>query len=359
MGTERGDPEPACREQFQAAVSVIQSLPRTGSYRPSYEEMLRFYSYYKQATLGPCLAPRPGFWDPIGRYKWDAWHSLGRMSKEEAMSAYVAEIKLVAQKVIPNMPRPPEAFLRRITGCKEQVLCRDDGAIPGPPYLSTEPAPPGPESQTPRDLDLDIFCDSLEQLEPELVRPPCLPLPSPEAAPVPLPRLVTQVWAEQRGAAGRDPKTKTSLESPEEKAGTAAPAPQALGSHTALLPPVAFRCAVAPATASDPEEVTSDKASGMSPSLLGPSCPGLQEHSPRVAHCTSRPLPCWPQDLLFPQLAPAPGSHLPHSSWTARPRPLTVLLPGAQPVRSGLGVSWPGEGTASLTTLRNNDCVTK
>lgn len=41
-----------------------------GSYRPSYEEMLRFYSYYKQATMGPCLVPRPGFWDPIGRYKW-------------------------------------------------------------------------------------------------------------------------------------------------------------------------------------------------------------------------------------------------------------------------------------------------
>lgn len=30
MGTESGGPEPACREQFQAAVSVIQSLPRTG-----------------------------------------------------------------------------------------------------------------------------------------------------------------------------------------------------------------------------------------------------------------------------------------------------------------------------------------
>lgn len=44
--------------------------PRSGSYRPSYEEMLRFYSYYKQATMGPCLVPRPGFWDPIGRYKW-------------------------------------------------------------------------------------------------------------------------------------------------------------------------------------------------------------------------------------------------------------------------------------------------
>jgi len=29
----------------------------------------------------------------------DAWHSLGRMSKEEAMAAYVAEMKKVAQKV--------------------------------------------------------------------------------------------------------------------------------------------------------------------------------------------------------------------------------------------------------------------
>uniref|UniRef100_A0A803XXM5 ACB domain-containing protein n=1 Tax=Meleagris gallopavo TaxID=9103 RepID=A0A803XXM5_MELGA len=31
--------------------------------------MLKFYSFYKQATQGPCNIPRPGFWDPIGRYK--------------------------------------------------------------------------------------------------------------------------------------------------------------------------------------------------------------------------------------------------------------------------------------------------
>ncbi|XP_032305239.1 acyl-CoA-binding domain-containing protein 4 [Coturnix japonica] len=91
--------DPGCGAQFQAAVRVIQGLPRSGSYRPSYEEMLRFYSYYKQATAGRCQEPRPGFWDPIGRYKWDAWHSLGRMSREEAMAAYVAEMKKVAQKV--------------------------------------------------------------------------------------------------------------------------------------------------------------------------------------------------------------------------------------------------------------------
>lgn len=100
MGTKNESPEPDCQEQFQAAVRVIQNLPKNseGYYRPSYEEMLRFYSYYKQATMGPCLVPRPGFWDPIGRYKWDAWNSLGKMSREEAMSAYITEMKVVAQK---------------------------------------------------------------------------------------------------------------------------------------------------------------------------------------------------------------------------------------------------------------------
>ncbi|KAG8446964.1 hypothetical protein GDO86_014416 [Hymenochirus boettgeri] len=123
------------QKQFNAAVSVIQNLPKNGSYRPSYEEMLRFYSYYKQATVGACNIPRPGFWDPIGRYKWDAWNRLGGMSREEAMSSYIKEMKIVAQKVIdtvplqntnpemfeyfrplyeviPDMPRPPESFIR-------------------------------------------------------------------------------------------------------------------------------------------------------------------------------------------------------------------------------------------------------
>nr|XP_025717725.1 acyl-CoA-binding domain-containing protein 4 isoform X3 [Callorhinus ursinus] len=221
MGTENESPEPDCQKQFQAAVSVIQNLPKNGSYRPSYEEMLRFYSYYKQATMGPCLVPRPGFWDPIGRYKWDAWNSLGKMSREEAMSAYITEMKLVAQKVIdtvplgevaenmfayfeplyqviPDMPRPPETFLRRVTGWREQVLNGDVGAAPEPPCLPREPASPSPESQPPRDLDSEVFCDSLEQLEPEL-----------------------QVWTEQKGAPGGEPDTRNSSILPAEKEGSA------------------------------------------------------------------------------------------------------------------------------------------
>lgn len=124
------------------------------------------------------------------------------------MSAYITEMKVVAQKVIdtvplgevaddifgyfeplyrliPDMPRPPETFLRRVTGCNEQVLNGDAGAAPEPPCLPKEPAPPSPESQPPRDLDSEVFCDSLEQLEPEL-----------------------QVWGEQRSASGGEPDTR-------------------------------------------------------------------------------------------------------------------------------------------------------
>ncbi|KAF0024982.1 hypothetical protein F2P81_021863 [Scophthalmus maximus] len=79
-------------------------VPGAGSYRPSYEVMLRFYSLYKQAVCGPCTASRPGFWDPVGRYKWDAWSRLGKMSSESAMAAYVDEMKKVAQEVINTMP---------------------------------------------------------------------------------------------------------------------------------------------------------------------------------------------------------------------------------------------------------------
>ncbi|XP_059686546.1 acyl-CoA-binding domain-containing protein 4 [Gavia stellata] len=203
--------EAGCGAQFRAAVQVIQGLPRSGSYRPSYEEMLRFYSYYKQATAGCCQGPRPGFWDPIGRYKWDAWHSLGRMSKEEAMAAYVAEMKKVAQKIIDtvpmdetteemfgyfeplyevihDMPRPPESFFKRKGG--EQERTTDPSQVD--PVSS--PAPERPEDTLPKeqrngqhvpggglapatealegsqvtsDSEGDVYCDTLEQMEPE------------------------------------------------------------------------------------------------------------------------------------------------------------------------------------------------
>lgn len=91
--------KPIHEQRFEAAVKVIQSLPTNGSFQPSSEMMLKFYSYYKQATFGPCNIPRPGFWDPVGKAKWDAWNGLGDMPKEEAMGSYVDDLKLILESM--------------------------------------------------------------------------------------------------------------------------------------------------------------------------------------------------------------------------------------------------------------------
>ncbi|XP_062994531.1 acyl-CoA-binding domain-containing protein 4 [Elgaria multicarinata webbii] len=164
--------KPDYQKQFEAAVRVIQGLPKNGSYHPSYEEMLCFYSYYKQAIVGQCQTPRPGFWDPIGRYKWDAWNGLGKMTKGEAMAAYIEEMKKAAQKVINtvpmdesledmfvyfeplyevihDMPRPPESFFKK----------------------KAEPIHKAVEnSQMASDSESEVFCDSLEQVDPDQAR---------------------------------------------------------------------------------------------------------------------------------------------------------------------------------------------
>ncbi|GAB0093872.1 acyl-CoA-binding domain-containing protein 5 [Sergentomyia squamirostris] len=69
----------------------------TGSYQPSNDMMLKFYSYYKQATLGPCTQSKPGFWDVVNRAKWQAWKHLGEMSREQAMTSYVEELKKIIE----------------------------------------------------------------------------------------------------------------------------------------------------------------------------------------------------------------------------------------------------------------------
>ncbi|XP_055002793.1 acyl-CoA-binding domain-containing protein 5 isoform X10 [Sorex araneus] len=115
--------------RFEAAVKVIQSLPKNGSFQPTNEMMLKFYSFYKQATEGPCKLSRPGFWDPIGRYKWDAWSSLGDMTKEDAMIAYVEEMK----KILETMPMTEkvEELLHVIGPFYEIVEDKKSGRSPG------------------------------------------------------------------------------------------------------------------------------------------------------------------------------------------------------------------------------------
>ncbi|XP_048020617.1 acyl-CoA-binding domain-containing protein 5-B isoform X2 [Megalobrama amblycephala] len=90
------DPK-SIQKRFEAAVKVIRSLPEDGSYDLSDDMLVMLYSYYKQATAGPCNTLKPNSWDPIGKAKWEAWKALGNMTKDQAMMEYVQEIQLIIE----------------------------------------------------------------------------------------------------------------------------------------------------------------------------------------------------------------------------------------------------------------------
>ncbi|XP_051553228.1 acyl-CoA-binding domain-containing protein 5-B-like [Myxocyprinus asiaticus] len=92
-----GDPK-SIQRRFEAAVKVIRSLPEDGNSSSITDDMLvLFYSYYKQATAGPCNTLKPNSWDPVGKAKWEKWKALGNISKDQAMMEYVQEIQLIIE----------------------------------------------------------------------------------------------------------------------------------------------------------------------------------------------------------------------------------------------------------------------
>ncbi|XP_073976950.1 acyl-CoA-binding domain-containing protein 6-like [Rhodnius prolixus] len=78
--------EESLRLKFNAAAEHLPSL--VPSLKP--DQLLQFYAFYKQATVGKCNTSRPNWYAIEAKQKWDAWNSLGNMSSEEAMSKYIA-----------------------------------------------------------------------------------------------------------------------------------------------------------------------------------------------------------------------------------------------------------------------------
>ncbi|XP_071826534.1 acyl-CoA-binding domain-containing protein 5A-like isoform X2 [Apostichopus japonicus] len=117
----------SAEEKFAAAVQAIKKLPKDGPFQPSYDMMKKFYGLFKQATEGPCNEPRPAFWNAIKKAKWEAWSSLGDMSKLEAQEGYVNEML----KIIEAMPQTDEVrnFLRVMGPFFEMVTVTEDGKV--------------------------------------------------------------------------------------------------------------------------------------------------------------------------------------------------------------------------------------
>ncbi|XP_017558915.1 acyl-CoA-binding domain-containing protein 5-B isoform X2 [Pygocentrus nattereri] len=122
--------------RFEAAVKVMRSLPEDGTFEPSEDMLAMFYSYYKQATVGPCNTAKPNAWDLIGKAKWDAWKALGDMTKEQAMKEYVQEIQLILE----TMPVTEEVaeLLDELEPFYEVVEDEDDEVTSRPALLAIE-----------------------------------------------------------------------------------------------------------------------------------------------------------------------------------------------------------------------------
>lgn len=72
-------------DAFEKAAADAQELPE----RPSNDDLLSLYAYYKQATVGDVTGKRPGFTDFKGRAKYDAWADIEGMEPDQAKQQYI------------------------------------------------------------------------------------------------------------------------------------------------------------------------------------------------------------------------------------------------------------------------------
>ncbi|MBX3204840.1 MAG: acyl-CoA-binding protein [Labilithrix sp.] len=72
--------------KFEDAQARVKQLSKA----PSTDDLLELYALYKQATSGDVSGSRPGMLDMKGRAKYDAWTKKKGVSKDDAMTKYVA-----------------------------------------------------------------------------------------------------------------------------------------------------------------------------------------------------------------------------------------------------------------------------
>jgi len=82
------------KEKFENASKEVMNLDE----RPSNEELLQLYAYYKQGTEGDVSGKRPGMINLKGRAKYDAWAELEGINEEEAQENYVKLVESLLGK---------------------------------------------------------------------------------------------------------------------------------------------------------------------------------------------------------------------------------------------------------------------
>ena len=75
-------------EDFYNIVKIVNDNKNNTDFNITTTNMVDFYKYYKQATIGDCNISEPSIFYFEAKTKWNAWNSIKGMSKEDAMDNY-------------------------------------------------------------------------------------------------------------------------------------------------------------------------------------------------------------------------------------------------------------------------------
>ena len=90
-GSNSGD----LQARFKQSVDDSKKLKED----PGNEAKLKLYALFKQASVGPNTTAKPGAFDVVGKYKWQAWTDLGNLTQDEAMQQYVDYVQQLEKEV--------------------------------------------------------------------------------------------------------------------------------------------------------------------------------------------------------------------------------------------------------------------
>ncbi len=72
-------------DNFAKAQEDVKTLTK----RPSDQQLLDLYAYFKQATEGDNQTSKPGMFDIKGQFKWNAWKEKAGLSAADAQQKYI------------------------------------------------------------------------------------------------------------------------------------------------------------------------------------------------------------------------------------------------------------------------------
>ena len=74
-------------KEYEEILKKIEDVEM--DYRPSQQDKLKMYAWYKQINEGDVSGEKPGMVNFVDRAKYIAWERCKGMSREEAMREYV------------------------------------------------------------------------------------------------------------------------------------------------------------------------------------------------------------------------------------------------------------------------------